>query len=160
MLLGPKGPCRCHKMKGRNRQRRKGKRVLVLKMFIISGSVCEFLYFFGRFLFSRFFDRFLFFCQDDFNMTRIGHVRVDATVSSVGTSSHFRCFVDLYVVNLQGIRIQLLELRVALGISQKVQDVLTGFLWKAPNTVVVLFEERVSLRMTANSIFVATKWDC
>jgi len=106
----------------------------------LGSFVCQLLDFLAL-LFGWFFDWLVFFLQNDFNVARIGHVWVDTTVSSVGTSSHFGGFVHLDVGNSQSVSIQVLELSIALRVPEEIEDVLAGLLWEATNGCVVLFEE-------------------
>jgi len=96
--------------------------------------------------------------QNDFNVARVGHVWVDATVSSVGTSSHFGGFVYLDVENSQLVRLQAFKLSIAFSVPEEIEDVLARLLGETTNGSVVLFEECVTLRVTTNTVSVTTEW--
>jgi len=59
------------------------------------------------------------------------HVRVDAPVSAVGASAHLGRAVDLNVLNNEMIRVQALELRVALSVLEHLKKKLGTLLGPA-----------------------------
>merc|ERR1719360_269463 len=85
--------------------------------------------------------------QDHLNVTGRGHVGVDSTVGSVGTSAHLRGTVHQNVINDQVISIQTLVFSIALGIPQHIEESLAGLGW--PSTLGSF--EGLALGMSANS---------
>merc|ERR1719458_957259 len=89
-----------------------------LPLFLLFGNL-----FLGWLSFLRYFSESLFLLnQNNFNVTRGGHVRIDTTVSPVGPTSHFWGPVDLNVVNDQMISIQTFVLSVRFGILQHMEQ--------------------------------------
>jgi len=66
--------------------------------------------------------------EDEFNVTRHGHVRVDAAVGSVSTATHGRSAVDLDVRDEESFGFEALDLSVAFGVLQQIEHVSDGFL--------------------------------
>merc|ERR1719360_238744 len=64
--------------------------------------------------------------QDHLNVAGRGHIGVDSTVGSVGTSAHLRSTVDQNVINDQ-------VFSIALGIPQHIEESLAGLGW--PSTL-------------------------
>lgn len=86
-------------------------------------------------------------------MTWTTHVRVDSTMSSVGSSSHLRRSVYVDVLDHQTIGVQALVVGVALGVSQQLQQELGGLHWPSTLTVV----ERFRLTLSAHTTVVASE---
>merc|ERR1719354_512389 len=61
------------------------------------------------------------------------HVRVDATVGSVGSPAHFGGSVDVDVLNNKRIDIESLKISIALSVFQKIQEEGCTLLW--PSTL-------------------------
>merc|ERR1719468_471323 len=81
--------------------------------------------------------------QDHLNVAGRGHVGVDSTVGSVGTSAHLRGTVHQNVINDQVISIQTL----VFGIPQHIEESLAGLGW--PSTLGSF--EGLALGMSADS---------
>merc|ERR1712032_2641 len=73
--------------------------------------------------------------QGEFHVARAAHVGVDSTVGSVGPPSSLLGLVDLDVRNVKVVDVQALDLGVALGVAQQVQENLDSLLW--PSTLAV-----------------------
>ena len=78
-------------------------------------------------------DSFFTFGQDHFDVTWVGHERIDSTVGSVDSSSVGWSLVDTDVFDEKGVDIERFKLGVGLGVSEKFQQVFTGLLW--PSTL-------------------------
>lgn len=93
--------------------------------------------------------------ENNLHVTWRGHVRVDTTVSSVGSSSHFRRSVDLYVGDIQLLNVQTLEVGVCLGIAKEVQKILGRLGWPSTLSPLVV----LTLGFSSNTTIVASKWN-
>ena len=86
----------------------------------------SFLGFLAAFFFA-FLDGFGSLGEDEFDVARVGHVRVDAAVSSVGTATHGDGTVHLDVSDVQSFGFDTLDLGVTLGVLQQVEHVTARF---------------------------------
>lgn len=87
----------------------------LLLVFISSGS-------------GRLADDVLDLAQEQLHVTGRAHVRVDPTVSTVRPSAHFRCAVNVDVLDDQAVNVELLFAGVSLGVLQQVQKMLCALL--------------------------------
>ena len=81
--------------------------------------------------------------EDDLDMARAGHVRVDATVSTVSATAAVLGLVDLNVMNVEIFGVERLHLSIALRIGEKILQVPDGLLRKATGTVVIVILAQV-----------------
>lgn len=69
--------------------------------------------------------------QDELDVARVGHVRVDTTVSAVCPPSLLRCLVDLDVLDNESAGVEALGVGVRFGVAEKVEKVAGGLVWPA-----------------------------
>merc|ERR1712216_592748 len=69
--------------------------------------------------------------KDDLDVAWVRHVRVDATVSTVGAASVLHGLVDLDVTDLEFVHVQRLQLSIGLSVGKKVEHELSGLLGPA-----------------------------
>lgn len=64
-------------------------------------------------------------------MARVGHVRVDTTVSAVCPPSLLRCLVDLDVLDDESAGIEAFGVGVGFGVAEEIEQVAGGLVWPA-----------------------------
>lgn len=66
------------------------------------------------------------FRQDQLNMARVGHVRIDTTMSTVGTTALLGCLVNLDMLDNQVASVQAFGICVRFGVLEETEEELGG----------------------------------
>ena len=105
---------------------------------------------------SRLGDGGLFLCQYNLNVARVGHVRIDTTVSTVCSATTLTSSVDLNVCDAEFLDIETLRLGVGLSVLEEIDENVDALLWPATLGGAL---GSVNLSGTTNSTVEATERD-